>query len=150
MLVFDLDQTVINSLHRTPLDANGKVIISEYVKRQTEDYIMQDTLLPLANLMQQAYINNIYIIICTARNMTIHDYNFLSRNNLQYNEIFERGNVPKEISNLPDAQFKTKCLNKFKNMQYTFYDDSDEVIELFRTYPNVTMIDSKELNEEIN
>ncbi|MBJ24061.1 MAG: hypothetical protein CMB64_05260 [Euryarchaeota archaeon] len=145
MIVFDLDQTVVNSAHRTPLDEFGKVDIPGYVEKQTENFIMQDELLPLASVMKEAYYRT-FVVICTARQMTQFDYVFLEKNNLLFHEIFERGNVSEEISKLPDPIYKTKCLKKYKDINYTFYDDSDEVIKLFNTYPNVNMIDSKAIN----
>jgi len=146
MIVFDLDQTIINSLHRTPIQSDGTVDIQGYIKNQTKENIMNDTLLPLADTMKNEYLRNNFIVICTARKMTKFDYDFLSLHDLRFHEIYERGNVPSEFCSLPDALYKTKCLNKYKNTKYTFYDDSDEVINLFQQYPNVNMIDSKRIN----
>ena len=145
MIVFDLDQTIINSIHRTPFHSDGTVDIQGYIQNQTKENIMKDTILPLADTMKKEFYNT-FIVVCTARKMTDFDYEFLSLNGLRFHEIYERGNVPKEISSLPDALYKTKCLNKYKKTKYTFYDDSEEVINLFKQYPNVNMIDSKIMN----
>ena len=147
MLVFDLDQTVVNSLHRTSFDKNGKVNIPEYIRNQTKENIMKDTVLPLADLWKKEYKNNTFIVVCTARKMTKFDYDFLENNELFFHEIYERGNVPSKYASLPDSLYKSKCLKKYKNTEYTFYDDSEEVINLFKGYPNVTMVDAKYVNE---
>tara|TARA_Y100001980_G_C14555698_1_gene344876 strand:+ start:6837 stop:7325 length:489 start_codon:yes stop_codon:yes gene_type:complete len=147
MLVFDLDQTVIDSRHRTPLNSNGKVDIPKYVLKQTKKHINRDKIMPLAALLQEEYKKQTYIIICTARKMTQYDYDFLKRHNINYHEIYERGNVPAEIASLPDALYKMHCLKKYKDVNYTFYDDSSEVINLFKNYSNVNMIDSIEKNK---
>tara|TARA_B100001287_G_scaffold255761_1_gene240112 strand:- start:1210 stop:1677 length:468 start_codon:yes stop_codon:yes gene_type:complete len=141
IVVFDLDQTIIDSRHRTPVK-DGKVDVVKYISLQTRDNIYRDTILPLADVMKKDYKDN-YIIICTARHMTKNDYDFLRDNDLKYHEIYERGIVDKSISSLDDAEYKMKCLKKYKHINYTFYDDSEEVINKFKMYPNVRMVDSK-------
>lgn len=140
--VFDLDQTVVDSLHRTPKTADGKVDLVKYVSLQTKENIYKDKILPLGFDMREKF-KNFYVIVCTARVMTKADYEFLQDNTLYYHEIYERGNVPEEWAKMGDAEYKMHCLKKFKNLQYTFYDDSDEVIEKFKNYRNVNMVDSK-------
>ena len=147
VFVFDLDQTVVDSSHRTPI-VNGKVDVVKYVSLQTKENICKDKILPLGLEMKKKFNQN-YIVICTARIMTPYDYEFLQENDLHFHEIFERGNVSPQIASLPDGEYKTKCLRKFKNIEYTFYDDSDEVINVFDKYPNVTMVDAKIENEKL-
>ena len=144
VLVFDLDQTVVDSSHRTPL-LNGKVDVVGYVSLQTKENVYKDKILPLGNLMKDKFTDN-YIVVCTARVMKKYDYEFLKDNGLQYHEIFERGNVPSNIAQLGDGDYKMKCLKKYRHINYTFYDDSDEVITKFREYPNVNMVDAKQEN----
>ena len=141
ILVFDLDQTVVDSSHRTPL-VNGKVDVVEYISLQTKENIYRDTILPLGELMREKFIDN-YVVVCTARRMKNHDYEFLKDQDLRYHEIFERGNVHPDIATLSDGEYKMKCLKKFRNEHYTFYDDSEDVICRFSEYPNVNMIDAK-------
>lgn len=142
--VFDLDQTVVDSSHRTPI-VNGKVDVSGYMQLQTRDNIYKDSILPIGKIMKEKYKSD-YVVVCTARLMTDTDYEFLQDNELFYHEIYERGNVDKSISALNDGEYKMKCLKKFKNTPYTFYDDSDEVINKFSSYDNVRMIDSRTIN----
>lgn len=139
--VFDLDQTVIDSSHRTPM-VNGKVDVVGYISLQTKDNVYRDKILPLGHFMKEIYSDN-YIVVCTARMMKNHDYDFLKDHGLMFHEIYERGNVHPDIAALADGEYKTKCLKNFKNVNYTFYDDSDEVIRKFNEYPNVKMIDAK-------
>ena len=49
-----------------------------------------------------------------------------------------------------DCSYKMKCLKKYKNMNYTFFDDNDEVIEKFSLYQNVDMVDAKKENERLS
>lgn len=145
IFVFDLDQTVIDSSHRTPV-IDGKIDLVKYVSLQTRENIYKDKILPLASVMKQKYINNDYIIVCTARKMTKHDYDFLNDHNLHFHEIYERGKVKIEVAKLEDGEYKMKCLKAYKKIEYTFYDDSNEVINKFNSFKNVKMIDSKEEN----
>ena len=140
-LVFDLDQTVVDSSHRTPL-VNGKVDLVGYLSLQTKENVYRDKILPLGDLMREKFPDN-YIVVCTARVMKDHDYEFLNDQGLMFHEIYERGNVHPDVAALGDGEYKMKCLNKFKNVKYTFYDDSDEVISRFSNYPNVNMVDAK-------
>lgn len=147
--VFDLDQTVVDSSHRTPLK-DGKVDLVKYISLQTRENIFKDKILPLGILMKKLYKDiDMHIIVCTARKMTQDDYDFLVENDLQYHELFERGNVPQDIANLPDEEYKMKCLKKYRNVNYIFYDDSEDVIKKFRNYENVTMVDSKWQNKKL-
>ena len=147
VVVFDLDQTVVDSSHRTPF-CDGKLDVVGYISLQTRENIYKDKILPLGFKMQNAFAQS-YVVICTARIMTKDDYDFLQDNGLKFHEIYERGNVSPYIASLTDGEYKSKCLNKFKNIEYTFYDDSDEVIKTFQTYSNVKMIDAKIENKKL-
>jgi len=147
ILVFDLDQTVVDSRHRTPT-VNGKVDVVGYISLQTRENVYRDKILPLGDLMKEKFYEN-YIVVCTARFMKDYDYEFLKDQGLMFHEIFERGNVHPDIAALGDGEYKMKCLKKFKNRKYTFYDDSDEVISRFSQYSNVNMVDAKVENERL-
>ncbi len=146
LLVFDLDQTLIDSNHRTPLKSDGTVDIDKFVSLQTKENIYKDTLLPLAYYMQYCYTMNTYIIICTARKMTKADYDFLRDSRIFFHRIFERGTVDSKIAKLPDAEYKYVCLQEFFTEGFIFYDDNENVIKTFEDIPNVTMIDAKKEN----
>jgi hypothetical protein len=81
--------------------------------------------------------------------MTKHDYDFLRAHDLRYHEIYERGNVEKTISDMQDGDYKMNCLKKYKNVKYTFYDDSKEIINKFSNYKNVNMVDAIEENRRL-
>lgn len=142
--IFDLDGTVINSAHRTPNKADGTLDLTRYFELRTRESIFKDTLLPLADRMKEMYDSGEWhIVICTAREMDQDDFDFLADNNLKFHECFDRNNVRKKYHwKLPDAQYKTKQLKKYKNTDYIFFDDAQPIIDAFGTYPNVTMIDA--------
>jgi FMN phosphatase YigB (HAD superfamily) len=146
--VFDLDGTIINSDHRTPNNADGTLDLKRYFENKTRESIFRDTLLPLADKMKQMYDSGQYhIVICTAREMNQDDFDFLDYHGIKYHEIYERNDIRKKYHwALPDAQYKTKQLKKYKNTSYTFYDDAKPTIDLFNTYPNVNMVDANTAN----
>ncbi len=142
--VFDLDGTVIDSTHRTPNKADGTLDLDRYFELRTRENIFKDSLLPLAEIMKEMYESGDYhIVICTARDMTKDDYDFLDEHDLKYHEIFNRNNIRKKYHwGLPDDLYKTKQLKKYKTTSYVFFDDAKPIIDTFRTYPNVSMIDA--------
>ena len=141
VIVYDLDNTVIDSSHRTPT-MDGVVDVDQFMMLQTKENIYKDTLLPLARRMIESFDNH-YIVVCTARVMTKADYEFLSDTGLHFHEIFERGTVDPTIASLPDAEYKLACLSGFLENGFTFFDDNDHVIDAFSHLSNVQMIDSK-------
>ena len=148
IVIFDLDETVIDSSHRTPNKPDGTLNLSKYFELKNRENIFKDSLLPLAEKMKELYASGEYhVVICTARHMDKDDYDFLEHHGLKFHEIFERGNVRKEHHyTLSDAEYKTKMLKKYKNTPYTFYDDAEPVINTFSTYPNVKMVNSNIAN----
>jgi FMN phosphatase YigB (HAD superfamily) len=152
IVIFDLDETIINSTHRIPNKPDGTLDLVRYFELKTRENVFKDTLLPLADLMRDMYASGKYhVIICTARHMNEDDYDFLEENDLKFHEIFERGNVRKAHHyDLPDAEYKTKMLKKYKNTPYTFYDDATPIISTFSTYPNVKMVDATAANSVLS
>ena len=143
VIVFDLDQTVVDSSHRTPRLGNGDVDVEQYIRFQTEEYIRKDSLLPISQIMLNSYSDH-HIVVCTARCMTDFDYIFLDRTlGLRWHEMYERGTCDPLISKLPDEEYKAACLDKFVAGGFTFYDDNDAVISRFSSIKGVHMIDAK-------
>ena len=150
IVVFDLDETVIDSSHRTPNKPDGTLDLDGYFAMKTRENIFKDKLLPLAAKMREFYESGRYhVVVCTARHMDQDDFDFLAENGLKFHEIFERSNCKPEHYYLPDAEYKTKQLKKYKNTPYVFYDDATPIIETFSTYQNVTMVDAHVANTVI-
>ena len=53
IVIFDLDQTVINSNHRNPCNEDGTLNLERYFELKTRVNIFKDTLLPLAKIFKQ-------------------------------------------------------------------------------------------------
>lgn len=148
IVIFDLDETIIDSSHRTPNHPDGTLDLNAYFENKTRENIFKDKLLPLADKMKEMYDSGFFhVVICTARLMNQDDYDFLEFHGLNFHEIYERGNVRKpHHAGLPDAEYKTKQLKKYKQTPYTFFDDASPIIDTFSAYPNVNMIDAKSMN----
>ena len=146
--VFDLDGTIIDSSHRTPNKPDGTLDLQGYYDNRTRENIFKDTLLPLADKIRKMYNSGLYhIVICTAREIDQDDLDFLDYHNINFHEMLDRNNVRKKYHwHLPDAEYKTKQLKKYKSVKYEFYDDAKPIIELFKTYPNVRMVNANTAN----
>lgn len=76
--IYDLDGTVINSMHRYRTDETGKRIDLQYwIENDTPEKIAQDSLLPLAHQYRDDLANpEVYVIIATARACVENDANY--------------------------------------------------------------------------
>ena len=114
-LLFDLDETVINSKHRIPPNLPcGKFDLQGYFLKNTDENIAKDTLLPLAKLMQDAIVQGYNVAILTSRTMKEADYLFLARNKIYPEFIFSRDRckTQKHAKETNDGLYKTVWLSK--------------------------------------
>ena len=86
IIIFDLDETCINSEHRTPNNPDGTLNLPAYIELHSADNVAKDTLLPISRIMRDRYNMGDYIIILTARDMAEWDYKYLDIHDLL--EIF--------------------------------------------------------------
>ena len=132
--IFDLDGTCIDSSHRTPTKEDGTLDLANYKKMQTPENIFKDTLLPLAQEINKRSKAGDYTIICTARNMSEADYEFLMDEGLNADKIISR----KDGDETPDDILKAKALKslfnlkQFKNLNKVMFDDAPSVRSTLR------------------
>ena len=93
--LFDLDETVINSSHRTPYKKNGDLDLDKYRSLQNHENIMKDTLLPLSVKMRHLINTGELVATVTARRMIKSDYIMLRKNKIKSNLILNRNNIHK-------------------------------------------------------
>lgn len=135
--IFDLDHTVIDSSHRQLTRADGSLDLDHWIENNTADKIMQDKLLPLAELMRSAYRMGHTVIVCTARVLSIPDYVFLEKHNLRAHAILSR---PTGCTDA-DADLKRELLfSHFRDQPLArwarnavFYDDNLGVLEMAKS-----------------
>ena len=151
VVIFDLDETTINSTHRTPRTEQGALILPEYFRLKTRENIFKDTLLPLAKQLKKLYNDGLtYVVICTARNMEKDDYDYLKMHNIKYNKILSR---PKNCA-LSDGKFKLTMFNRIRNLKqfrhlpFFFFDDMPDNIRVGRKC-NFVSLNANKINKKL-
>tara|TARA_R110000737_G_scaffold25053_1_gene43694 strand:+ start:155 stop:646 length:492 start_codon:yes stop_codon:yes gene_type:complete len=142
IVIFDLDQTVINSNHRNPCNEDGTLNLERYFELKTRVNIFKDTLLPLAKIFKQVKKEGNYIIVATARNIDRDDMDFLTVNDLIPDKLLSRRVTEYSV---PDDQLKARKLQQlfnlkqFQNANKIMFDDSKPVITKMRQMGIVTL-----------
>ena len=147
LAIFDLDGTVICSKHRHAALPNGDIDLVHWVENSTPRKIAADSLLPLVNKLRTLYAKGHKVIICTARVMSRHDYQFLLRNNIPFDWVISR---PKGCTT-PDAELKREKLERlFARLNVKpgcaqMWDDNDKVLTAAKAI-GIKTHDAKRLN----
>ncbi len=106
-LIFDLDETVIDSAHRTPNNPDGTLNLQGYIANHNAANVFMDKLLPLARTMQQAIKDGYKVAILTARDMAWFDYDFLKAHGIAPRHIYSRDKCKtKRHYKMSDGQYK--------------------------------------------
>ena len=127
--IFDLDGTVVDSSHRFTGTAEGKVNLAKWLEDSTRENIFKDSLLPLAKFMKALMKANQNVWICTARNMSKDDFDFLAENGIKAKTILCR----KDGDHRADAEMKTAKLKRlfnlkqFQNAEKIMFDDNESI-----------------------
>lgn len=139
IIIFDLDETVINSLHRTPNFPDGTLDLQSYLKNQTFENIQKDTLLPLVRIMRERYLAGDYIIVLTARGMLSWDYDYLADNDIPYHKIMSRDQCrTTRHYKMKDGDYKLFWIKSFLNLRQfkdkpvIMFDDAKPVKSVLR------------------
>ena len=88
--IFDLDGTVIDSSHRKVTRPDGTLDVANWLQNSTPEKIFGDTVLPLAQQINKRGKRGDYVLVCTARNMTFADFEFLMENGINPDKIISR------------------------------------------------------------
>ena len=152
---FDLDHTVIDSSHRQITRPDGSLDLAAWIQNNTKANIMADTLLPLAAQWRRLAKKNVTIIICTARVMGEHDYEYLRANGLRWDVCLSR---PMGDST-PDAELKERMIRRYAQARpmswarfcatSVFYDDNKNVLAMLDRI-GIRAYDSLTLNERLS
>ena len=155
MIIFDLDHTVIDSSHRQSTLPCGSLDLAHWIENNTPEKIMQDKLLPLAELWKANKKAGRVVGVCTARVLQDADYEFLADNGLQADFILSR----EMGDNSSDGILKEKLLKNFAEkagFSFTefcanvraFYDDNKIVLETLDKL-NIKAYNALELNKKL-
>lgn len=135
VMIFDLDETVVNSAHRTPNHPDGTLNLPLYLSMKTRENTMRDTLLPLANVWKALDLSKTYVIVCTARTWSDFDQEFLDIHGLKAHKIVAR--FTEKDKTRRDAELKTKGLaflrlKQFAKLPKVMFDDAKPVLKAIR------------------
>lgn len=110
--IFDLDETVIDSSHRTPNFPDGSLNLQAYIEKHTPENVAKDTLLPLADTMKQLMQVGHKVAIITARFMHDCDYEYLQANGIRTRHIYSRDRTTKKHQALRDGEYKAEWIRR--------------------------------------
>lgn len=153
---FDLDQTIINSDHRCNFSPEGVLDLKYWLSHHTEEYVMKDTLLPLADFAQKISSlcqvqNNIRMVAFTSRIIKSFDEKFLELHGLVFDKIYSRHQLDINGStNLKKAQIeKELLLDEGKCDKMFFFEDHKDVLQMASKFECIKVINSVPLNQMI-
>lgn len=145
--IFDLDGTCVDSSHRQATLADGTLNLAAWFANATPEKIAQDKLLPLAKEISKRKDKGDYVIICTARNMSSADYEFLKKNNMVAHKIISRpvGNMEADGSLKAKQLSSFLSLRQFKRASKVMFDDAQSVRSAIRKI-GIAVLDPAKLN----
>jgi len=111
--IFDMDGTIIDSSHRQATKPDGTLNLDAWIENATPEKISKDVVLPLAQQIRKRQKAGDYVLICTARQMSFADFEFLQDNGICPDKIISRplGNME------ADGSLKAKQLSKLFNLK---------------------------------
>ena len=145
--IFDLDGTCVDSSHRQATLADGTLNLAAWFANATPEKIAQDKLLPLAKEISNRKDKGDYVIICTARNMSSADYEFLKKNNMVAHKVISRpvGNMEADGSLKAKQLSSFLSLRQFKRASKVMFDDAQSVRSAIRKI-GIAVLDPAKLN----
>ena len=154
VVIFDLDETIIDSKHRTPNKPDGTLDLERYFELKNRDSIMSDSLLPLAAFFKALDRSENYVVICTARAMNQDDYDFLALHELHAHKILCRPLDGSE-NHIRDGQLKRRKIQRLKNLRqfhnkpFVMWDDASPVIREMRRM-GVVCLNAVKVNQRLS
>lgn len=151
--IWDLDETIIDSSHRTPNNPDGTLNLQRYFELKNRENIFADTLLPLAGVFKSLCRATNYVVICTARAMNQDDYDFLEHHDLKAHKILCRPLDGSE-NGIRDADLKARKIQRLRNLRQFndlpayMWDDAIPVINRMREI-GVRCLNAKIVNQRL-
>jgi hypothetical protein len=138
--IFDLDGTVIDSIHRyKTLKCGTKIDLQYWRDNAIPEKILKDKLLPLAEYYQDCLKKaGFYVVVATSRVITSADYIFIK-------EILGNGTMPdrfihrkNDSDSRKGSEIKARPIRSimnlkcFKDAEINFYDDNLDYLQGFK------------------
>jgi hypothetical protein len=130
--IYDMDGTIVSSLHRFRVGENGRIDLAHWIANCTPEMIAKDELLPLAEQYKADLLDpETYVIIATARYMQDADFDYIRENLGMPNKIVYRH---AKNNHMKGAEMKIaglrflNNLKQFANATRTFYEDNKDYL----------------------
>jgi FMN phosphatase YigB (HAD superfamily) len=153
VVIFDLDETVVDSAHRTPNHPDGTLNLPLYLTLKTRENTLRDKLLPLAKYWKSLDLSETYVIVCTARTWADFDQEFLDLHGLRAHKIIARFTPAQCKMRDPDLKrrglSKLFALKQFKNLPKFMFDDAKPVIAEMRRM-GLVCLNSHKINRRLS
>tara|TARA_B100002019_G_C21238071_1_gene583906 strand:- start:572 stop:1057 length:486 start_codon:yes stop_codon:yes gene_type:complete len=125
IFIFDLDDTTVDSSHRTQLNADGSINLAHWRKHSTAENIMRDSMLPLADRMIEGIADGLDIVILTSRVITKVDLTWLKMRGMIAPTILSRS----VLDDRPTGEYKLARLHELAiDRRMSFADLAKSVI----------------------
>ena len=146
--IFDLDGTVIDSSHRQMVKPDGTLDLAKWFEMATPEMIFEDKVLPLAQQIRKRQKAGDYVLVCTARNMTFADFEFLQNEGICPDKIISRPKGNMEADGILKAKQLRSLFNlkQFKKASKVMFDDAASVRSSLRKI-GIAVIDPAKLEE---
>lgn len=152
IVIFDLDETVVDSAHRTPNNADGTLNLPLYLDMKTRENTMRDGLLPLADVWRSLCPRENYIVVCTARTWADFDQEFLDMHGLRAHKIVARFTEAQKQMRDPELKRRGLAhlfnLRQFRDLPKIMFDDAKPVISEMRKL-GIACLNSHKINQRL-
>jgi phosphoglycolate phosphatase-like HAD superfamily hydrolase len=127
--IFDLDGTIIDSSHRQMVKSDGTLDLAKWFEIATPEKIFEDKVLPLAQQVRKRQKAGDFVMVCTARNMTDADFEFLQNEGICPDKIVSRPKGNMEADGILKAKQLRSLFNlkQFQKASKIMFDDAASV-----------------------
>lgn len=152
VVIFDLDETVVDSAHRTPNNPDGTLNLPLYLTLKTRENTLRDGLLPLAKFWKSLDLSDTYVVVCTARTWADFDQEFLDSHGLKAHKIIARFTDAQKQMRDPELKrrglSKLFALRQFRDIPKYMFDDAKPVIAEMRRM-GLVCLNSHKVNRKL-
>lgn len=133
--IFDLDCTLIDSSHRINAEGDPSlgVDMDYWLANSTYEKVMQDKLLPLANLFYEMDKTEFTNIAVTAREMFAADFEYLEKHKLHFHMVLHRGDS-RELDHVLKEKKLQELFDSGEYIPFLAFDDKEENLRIFEKF----------------
>ena len=136
IFIFDLDDTTVDSSHRTQLNADGSINLTHWRKHCTAEMIARDGVLPLADRMIEGIADGLDIVILTSRVMNRVDLAWLQMRGMTAPTILSRSIA----DDRPTGEYKLARLHELAVMRRMSFADLAKRVIMWDDCKNVQSV----------